>query len=202
MADILILTQGTGGDVHPFVKIGGALKERGHDVTLAVNRNFFGMAKDAGLECVCVDPSRPFEEWRREVGAPDTTDSFRAYFMQKTISIVEIIERLYAPRRSAIVSHYGLQLPAQLAADKLGVSYLPIFTSPYFMLGVSILREIFESNSDGVNYIRATIGLPPVRDWYAWLTTPRRCIGLWPDWYTSPGEGWVSELETVGFIWH
>ncbi len=46
---ILITTFGTRGDVQPYVALGGALRERGHDVTLAAPGAFRDMADGVGL---------------------------------------------------------------------------------------------------------------------------------------------------------
>jgi UDP:flavonoid glycosyltransferase YjiC (YdhE family) len=49
MAQMMLLTRGTGGDVFPFVRIGAALKRRGHGVVLLSYSGFKGVAEKAGL---------------------------------------------------------------------------------------------------------------------------------------------------------
>lgn len=47
---ILVVTVGSSGDVHPFVAIASALRDRGHDVTMQVNPYFESTVTGAGLE--------------------------------------------------------------------------------------------------------------------------------------------------------
>ena len=52
---IALLTQGSRGDVEPFVRLGKTLKKRGHDVTLSAPRNFMKMIESAGLKASPVE---------------------------------------------------------------------------------------------------------------------------------------------------
>ncbi len=47
---VLVTTVGSSGDVHPFVAIGAALRDRGHDVTMLVNPYFESTVRGAGLD--------------------------------------------------------------------------------------------------------------------------------------------------------
>lgn len=46
---ILLVTLGSGGDVHPYIGIGAALRVRGHDVHVLLNPHFAPRARAAGL---------------------------------------------------------------------------------------------------------------------------------------------------------
>lgn len=52
---IALLTQGSRGDVEPFVRLGKTLKRRGHVVTLSAPRNFTKMIESAGLKASPVE---------------------------------------------------------------------------------------------------------------------------------------------------
>src|SRR4051812_11625577 len=52
---IALLTLGTRGDVQPFAILGKALKNKGHDVTLASAKNFSSLVESYGLDFVPVD---------------------------------------------------------------------------------------------------------------------------------------------------
>jgi len=54
MANIVITTHWTDGDVLPFIKIGSELRKRGHRVTLITHCYYKNMAKSQGLD---------FEAW-------------------------------------------------------------------------------------------------------------------------------------------
>jgi rhamnosyltransferase subunit B len=57
----LLSAVGSFGDVAPFVAVGVALRQRGHEVMMAVNPFFRPIVEEAGLRC------RPVEVWRNAI---------------------------------------------------------------------------------------------------------------------------------------
>jgi UDP:flavonoid glycosyltransferase YjiC (YdhE family) len=200
MGNILLLTQGTGGDVFPFIKIGQSLKARGHQVTLIVNRPFMAQAESLGLDCASADDLPPFREWSANENLTDSVAARQRYLMQKTLRLLETIRQRAGQKNSILIGHYGLHLVGQMAADKFAIPYIPIFTAPYFMLNTAILGEMYRTNSLPLNRMRAGIDLPPISDWDAWLRRPLVSIGLWPEWFAAPGRDWPAGLEMAGFV--
>lgn len=200
MGNVLLLTQGTGGDVFPFIKIGQTLKARGHQVTLIVNRKFMAQVRSYEFDCASVDDLPPFREWSAQEKLPDTVASRQHYLMQKTLRLLETIRQRAQQQDSILVGHYGLHLAGQTAADKLAIPYIPIFTAPYFMLNTAILSEMYRENSVPLNRMRAGLALPPVYNWDSWLRRPPLSIGLWPEWFAAPAPDWPMGVETVGFV--
>lgn len=200
MGNILLTTQGTGGDVYPFIKIGQMLKALGHQVKLITNHQHKAKVKSNNLDYAALDDMLPFREWSAREKLPDIIASRQRYMMQKTLEMFENIRRLGQQKDSILVGHYGLHLPSQTAADKMLIPYIPIFTAPYFMLNTAILGEMYHENSQSLNQMRTALALPPVDDWDAWLRQPSISIGLWPEWFAAPERGWPSGLEMVGFV--
>ena len=56
MARIIISSVGTVGDVVPFVALGQALRQRGHQIVVAVNGALHPLVRAAGLEAVACGP--------------------------------------------------------------------------------------------------------------------------------------------------
>lgn len=52
---ISILTLGTRGDVQPYLSLGKAFRQRGHQVTLCTDRNFQSMAKSYGIDFLPIE---------------------------------------------------------------------------------------------------------------------------------------------------
>src|SRR5215204_4761538 len=69
---MMLLTRGTGGDVFPFIRIGAALKRRGHEVVLLSYSGFKGVAKKAGLAFVPFDPFMPYADWLAQQGLKES----------------------------------------------------------------------------------------------------------------------------------
>src|SRR5690242_13301935 len=56
MANLLLLTPGTDGDVLPFVRLGRALHARGHRVAVLTHGDYTDVVQAAGLAFVALDP--------------------------------------------------------------------------------------------------------------------------------------------------
>src|SRR5689334_13829770 len=65
MTTAILLTHGTGGDVHPFVAIGRELQRQGYDVVLLTHAPYATVARDAGLRFVPIDTSELHEHHER-----------------------------------------------------------------------------------------------------------------------------------------
>lgn len=205
MANVLLVTQGTGGDLHPFIGIGRALLARGHRTTVITHERLAGDVGRAGLEFAPLDSAERVEQLKvlrtREgmvemlsrVGETDPLvlgscmDGYRA------------IAGLSVPGETVVVSNQNLHLVTQTAAERLGLPYIPVYLAPYFLMKLPMTGQLYASDSATMNSYRAELNLPPVFDWTAWLRGPRRKIGLWPEWF-APREEMPCEAEAVGFI--
>ncbi len=58
---VLLITLGSAGDVHPFVALGTALRERGHAVTVVTSRYFEDLTRGAGLDFIGLGEREDFE---------------------------------------------------------------------------------------------------------------------------------------------
>lgn len=200
MANILLLTQGTWGDIFPFVKIGKMLKARGHQVKLLGNRMFADRITQSGFDYSSLVQIELFHEWSKFNHLPDTKTNRLLHMKDQMRWIYEIIKDHCAQSKTLLVSHFGLHLAVRMAVDKLRVPCLSVYTSPYFMINTAIHEELYSDHSSTLNSMRANLDLPPVTDWHAWLRLADGYIGLWPDWFAAPEAGWPDGLETVGFV--
>ncbi|MGH7176232.1 MAG: glycosyltransferase, partial [Tepidisphaeraceae bacterium] len=65
--NVLLVTLGSHGDVHPFVGIGVAMQRRGHRATLLTNPNFAGLAAKFSMGFV---PLGTVEDYHRLMHDP------------------------------------------------------------------------------------------------------------------------------------
>ncbi len=200
MADILLLTQGTWGDIFPFVRIGNDLNARGHNVTLLSNEYFTEKIIQAGFDRNAAINIELFEEWNRKRNYPDNWESRLLHMKEQIGWIYEIIARHSHAKLPVLVSHFGLHLPVQMAVDRFKLPCLTVFTAPYFMLNTAIHAEHYAEHSKVLNGLRAEVGLTPVKDWHQWIRSARCGIGLWPEWFARLETDWEINLETVGFV--
>ena len=205
MANVLLVTQGTGGDLHPFIGIGRALLARGHRVTLITHERLAGDVGRAGLDFAPLDSAERVEQLKvlqtregmaemlSKVGETDPLvlgscmDGYRA-----------IADRS-VPGETVVVSNQNLHLVTQTASERLGLPYIPVYLAPYFLMKLPMTEQMYASDSATMNSYRAELDLPPVSDWTAWLRGPRWKIGLWPEWF-APRDEMPCDAEAVGFI--
>lgn len=203
MGNILLLTQGTGGDLFPFLAIGVELKTHGHIVTVLCPAKFQYVVDQAGLNFAPTNGLGPFNEWLNRNPLLKKTSVEAAFQQHQALSNILIVNRIinrYREGDTVLIGHSDLYLPAQMAAEKKGIPYIPVFIAPYFMISISLTEEKYNDYAMQLNRMRAEIGLPPVWDWQEWLRRPALSIGLWPEWFASPTPAWLRGLKSVGFV--
>src|SRR5712691_4483747 len=108
MAHFLLTPIGSSGDVHPFVGIGRALRERGHDVTLLTAEPFRRISERAGLRFVGTQSEEDFDRLTRH---PDLWHSRKGIrlLLQTLARVMRSdygrIAGAYEPGRTVLVGH-------------------------------------------------------------------------------------------------
>jgi rhamnosyltransferase subunit B len=202
MGTVLLMTQGTGGDLYPFMQIGRGLRSRGHEVTLITPPNFEAEIRAAGFDFASVfragytespvddDESSPPEDAGINQGV------FGAY-----MHIYNAISQRCDPGRTILVGHYNFNFIGQMAAELLRLPYVTIFTAPYFLMKMPVSKQSYVTKSDIINQYRTCLGLKPVRDWGEWLKAPKWKLGLWPEWFAPHDPSWMFGVKPVGFVY-
>lgn len=205
MANLLLLTLGTDGDVRPFILLGNALKARGHAVTLLTHGSYADRAGRAGLNFVALDqpgdrrssPVAPFE--------PNTAQGMVALIQQYLIPAapehVAKIQACAGPRDTVLIANHTASLAAELAAEHLQRLHLPVFFSPLQLGTLPMLRAVLHSTiGDEVNRVRVQLGLVPVDDWDNHWRYPVGGLALWPNWFAASETNEMPGIVPVGFL--
>ncbi|MFR9803185.1 glycosyltransferase [Pseudonocardia sp. RS010] len=131
---ILVTTFGTLGDVRPYAAFGGALRERGHEVTLAVPEGFRDLADGVG---VGMHPAGSrlltmLQEVMPELGGP--RDSLRTFGILREAMRDHIDEQWAAARaaRPDLVVYHPKCLAGPHIAEALGVPGVLSVPLPFF----------------------------------------------------------------------
>jgi UDP:flavonoid glycosyltransferase YjiC (YdhE family) len=210
MANILLTSHGTYGDVFPFLRLGRTLKERGHAVTLVTHCVFAEHTARAGLEFISFDTP---DEYRQMVKYDDLLlsplkdpDALRTYNREynpidKTRREYEILaERCQLPD-SIIISRHFTGLAGLMAAEKLSVPVVWVALAPYFLSVLPLAVQLSMAVAgDEINALRLEIGLSPIKDWLAWFRSPCLNLGLWPAWFGQMQPDWPPKVQLTGFI--
>jgi len=226
-AHFLLTPVGSSGDVHPFIGIGRALRQRGHDVTIVTSGLFRADAEREGLRVVEAQSSEDFDRLTRH---PDLWHSRRGLLvvMQAVVSALrghyDFIARAYEPGRTVLVGHM-LSLSTRVfqevhdapaATLHLAPSAFrsddqqPVFDTRFDVSGwpVWMKRSIWrlvDALADRqllpeLNGFRRELGLAPVsRVFKDWVHSPARLIGLFPEWFAPAQRDWPGQLRLTGF---
>src|SRR4051794_6162724 len=117
MGTVLIVTNGTEGDVRPFLHTGVALRERGHAVTLLTHCAYAERARQIGLEFVAIDTP---DEYERELDdtqlindPPGIKTYVQRHILPKIQRICDLVRLHHRPGQTVLLSHYHSLLYAQ-----------------------------------------------------------------------------------------
>jgi rhamnosyltransferase subunit B len=226
---ILIAAIGSMGDVNPFVKIGTALRQRGHDITFLSNRYFSELVKNAGLDFISVGSVQDYNKMVEEVDLNNPSKIMipilnRLYFpsMQK---VYDAIKEKYAPGETIVIG-ITMAFGARIAQEKLGIPLITCHLSPvsfrssirparhyglwmpdwmpkFYKDGVWKIVDIVADKimAPPINEMRDKLGLPPVKGIMKdWIHSPEKVIGLFPDWFAKPQADWPNNAELTNFV--
>ena len=219
---------GSSGDVHPYVGLGRALRARGHDVTLITSEPFREVSERAGLTFVATHSSAEFDELSRHPDLWHPQRGLRLVLRAAARGLRAEYARIgeaYVPGRSVLVGH-TLGFATRIFEDKhhapaATLQLAPsIFRSKYRQ---SVYRPGHDTSGyprwvkqamwwlidraavdplivPEVNRLRRELGLPRIsRIFDAWVHSPQRAIGLFPDWFAPPQPDWPPQLRLTGF---
>ncbi len=227
--NVLFVSIGTAGDVYPYVGMGIALRDRGHDITLVTTEQFKPLALRHGFDFVATGTAEEYEEALKN---PDLWKSIEGgrtlgrWICEWMPAQYQIIADHYEPGNTVLVASGGA-FGARIANEKLGVpmatialqpalfrsaykmpvvagappipDWLPPFTKRALLRVVDVVIDHFCQVSK-VNAFRGSLGLAPVKRLVKdWWLSPQRVIALFPDWYGSPQPDWPRQLRMTGF---
>ena len=226
--NILLITLGSAGDVHPFVGLGRALQHRGHFVKLATNAHFRTMIEQAGLAFAQLGDEAQFHQLTANPDLWHPIKGLRTVFEGALLPMIHPVHDLIARERDAgpllVVSH-GIAFGARLAEEKLHIPNSTVHLAPLVfrslhrhpvyqgmpmaswmprwlkqaMFRLSDLLVIERVMCPPVNTIRREMNLPPIHSVQSWWNSPRRIIGMFPDWFAPIQPDWPPQLRLSGF---
>jgi UDP:flavonoid glycosyltransferase YjiC (YdhE family) len=225
---IIVMPIGSFGDVHPLLGIGVKLRERGHDIVLATNGHFEGLARKAGIAFEAMGTAA---EYDRAIRDPDlwhpakATKKVMGWAMAGLLRpAYEIISKHFVPGETMVVAG-ALALGARVAHEKLGVPLvtaqlqplaiysrkspplyagMPTWFSPWMIRASFWFGEKMVVNPavlPTLNAFRAELDLAPLKGgiFTGYLDSPQLVLGLFADWFAGPPPDWPAQLRMPGF---
>lgn len=207
-ATMLLVTHGSDGDVLPFVRLGQALRQRGHAVTLLTHAPYRQRALAAGLDFVPIDTPEQFERFSADTARlPDgqgTLDWLEFYRRNKLFEQLAAEYRALAdrvrPGRSVLVGRHTSALSVLLGRELLGVPAAWVAVAPIQLMAAGVARHLHQHVlATGIDRVRRDLGLGPVTDWTAWFSSADLQLGLWPRWFDQAGTPSAPGVRLTGF---
>jgi len=205
MANILLSTIGTTGDLLPFVRLGRALKARGHAVTLFTHSGHAALVAANGLMFVHIDTPEEFQQFMDDGLTINTPlgglDAYRRNLLPKVHATCRLLEAHGRAGETVIVAHYHAQLAARFAAEKLEAPFGLMIMTPSQPANLPLLEMLLSKFAGGeLNRMRAELGLAAIQDWGAWLKSPELSLTVWPEWFEPAQPHWPSPVTQIGFL--
>ncbi len=210
VANIIIVTHWTGGDVYPFIKIGLALKNQKHEVTVITHCCYEKDVKDRGLAFAALDDENEYEEFINDF--PLLADAVKnlqgvQYFNEKYYSSPRIMKEVgiiskYCNRTDTIlIARHRSSISALLVAEKYGFPVVPVLLAPNYLSHMDFHEEIMGKDMcEKINQSRSLLGLPLISSWKDWLLSPPTFIAAWPEWYAEVDYRLCPDVHFIGFI--
>lgn len=229
--DILLPTIGSAGDVYPVIELGGALRKRGHRVTVIANQFFGQQVWAAGLEFSALGT---VQEWEAGIADPrlwHPSKSFQYIVERAIIPNIAPLYHIIRERQTSktVVAASGMCFGARIAQEKLGIPLATLHLQP------AMLRSLVDGGRQGrmvmdatvpqafkrmlwwladkawidrllapaINSFRASLGLSPVhRILKDSIHSTQLVIGLFPDWFGPIQPDWPQNTRLTGFVLH
>lgn len=128
MARIIISTVGTVGDVVPFLALGQALRQRGHEIVVAVNTALHPLVRAAGLEAAACGPPYGPEQAALKPDVPDDLET-PVQELKKWEALLTNVPAKYAALEAAckdadlLIAH-SFHYAAMLVHNRLGIRWV------------------------------------------------------------------------------
>ena len=227
--NVLLLTLGSHGDVHPFVGLGIRLRQRGHHVALATNGYFKRLVEHARLEFIECGTAEEYLTLATNADLWHPMKSLRAVFggtAQYLRPMYEIARDFAGQRDDAVVVASSLALGARAAHDKHRFPLASVHLSPSIFQSVHeppklpglnfftpwaplwLMRGLFRVINamvdsviaPPVNDLRRDLALPPVRGVIRdYWHAPQRVIALFPEWFGRKQPDWPAQTRLTDF---
>jgi rhamnosyltransferase subunit B len=227
--NVLLVALGSAGDVYPLVRLGLALRERGHHVSLLANGYFEPISRRVGLAFHEIAPAADYhaviekpELWEPMSGFKLVMEWLALRPMRRTFAV---IREQAIPGETVVVAPMTA-LGARIAQEHLKIPLVTICVQPSILQSSSeppIVRPLPVSSKmprlwnkawlwlanravmdplvrAETDAFRAELNLAPVRrDFAMWSLSPLRIVGLFPEWYAALQPDWPQQVRLTDF---
>lgn len=225
---VLISAVGSHGDTLPFVGLGRALRERGHDVRLYGNGLFSGLVGSAGLTFVETSDAQLGREVLADRRATQSRSGLRMIAQRGMVTVMPTLAAMardvlvgetvlvgsslaFAPRLLAEAQRLPFAAvhlaPSMFRSDHLAPRLSPLGHFEHWPRVIkraawALMDRRLLDPAFGVplNEMRASLGLLPVRRvLHQWIHQATVTVGMFPEWFAPRQPDWPAGVKLTGF---
>ncbi|MCI0361505.1 MAG: glycosyltransferase, partial [Planctomycetaceae bacterium] len=223
----ILSPMGSAGDVHPFLGLALALRERGHQITFVVVQYFEELVRRHGVDYVEVGTT---EQFLASLNNPNLWNPRKALQHVYESGIrpamplqYEALASRYVPGKTVAISSC-LGFGALLAREKLGLPLVTVDLQPAVLWSdieppripgtfgpkwfqrmiyrIGVKYVIDPAILPSLNDYRRELGLSAIASVPAWWHSPDCVACLFPLWYGPPQADWPPNIVQTDFpLW-
>ena len=223
---VLLVNDGTAGDMHPFFALGRELQRRGHRVSVLSNEVYRAQGERLGFRYIVTGSAAEYEAstanpdmWKsskarvtawKEIVVPRLRPSYQLLLRECGDDAVIVCGLLTAAFARAVQEKHGVPLLTTVLSPQVFLSardpavglplprWLPYPARAALLWGLD--KAIDGVMAPDLNAFRAELGLPPAtRIRGRRVYSPQGTLGLFPEWFGPRAADWPSPLSLTGF---
>src|SRR5690554_1282902 len=211
MANFVLNTHMTNGDVLPFLRLASALRKRGHRATLVTHGVFAPLAAKADIEFRGIDSPEEYTDIMKDLymmedplNKPDLYEAYqRKYYSRENFrNEYDILCELCERDDSVIICKERDGFVAMMVSEKMNIPIVTGVLAPSYVTQLHIWEDLgLDFAITLINTFREDIGLQPVKNWTSWMQAVKKNIGFWHETFDNAVESpeWALKVDTVGF---
>ncbi|MHA7962497.1 glycosyltransferase [Paenibacillus sp. CAU 1782] len=211
MANFVLNTHMTNGDVLPFLRLASALVRRGHKATLVTHGAFERLAKKAGISFCAIDEPEDYMEVMKDLHMmedplkkPDLNEAYQRkyYSKEKFQKEYDILTELCKEKDSVLICRERDGFVSMIVSEVMRIPVVTGVLAPSYVTQLHIWEELgLDFAISLINTFRSELGLFPITSWTSWMGAVKKNIGFWHESFDSAIEApdWALKVETVGF---
>lgn len=219
---VILVSMGSMGDTMPFVVVGRAMQERGHDITLIGNEHFTEMFKSVGFEFAASLTEQQYQDFlhgQAEWSGLRALKEMGELVRDQLPKVYDLVTERYVPGETIVVAQ-GYALGARVAQETHGLPLATVHLQPMWFRSVydppgvpdwmprwypGMFDRLIDFAIDRgvgktVNEFRQQLGLPIAKFVMKhWWNSPQLVLGMFPEWYNRPQPDWPPQTQLPGF---
>lgn len=205
---IFICALGSLGDLNPFLRVGGELQKRGHDVTIISSGGLQDHIKHTGLNFFSAFSKEQYTKWRTlptdTAYGHEDVKSFLYLALPAALNTGRFILDNYVPNETIVLGMRCQSIGVQLAANKINIKSIEVELAPRKFDIDTNAKLGFNTNFDKyLAVICKSFGVSgSKRDWYDWCGIFDYRIAFYPDWFATADVLKDTAPVPMDFVFH